>query len=273
MKTFLYLLAILLPAFTFAQPAIDWQRCYGGSGHEEENTQMLNTADGGYLMVSTSESQDGMVNDNNGSSDVWVVKMDAYGLIDWKRCYGGSGAERINEVIQTSDGGYVISSSANASNGNGNDGDMSGCYSNEWGQISDAWVFKIDSYGNLVWQRCLGGSGYDGFDSIKEQTDGGVILFGSTSSQDGDVVGLHGSSDIWIVKLDSQGNLVWQRCLGGSQYEYIISVSTSEDGGYMESLEISSIDLEAMGKEVIEKAGKYASKKAKPKLYCGTRAT
>jgi hypothetical protein len=194
---------------------------------------MLNTADGGYLMVSTSSSQDGMVNDNNGSSDVWVVKMDAYGLIDWKRCYGGSGSESVREVIQTSDGGYIIRSRVQVLNG-----DMSGCYSNESGLISyDALVFKIDSYGNLVWQRCLGGSGDDSFSSVKEQSDGGVILIGSTSSHDGDVVGLHGSYDIWVVKLDSQGNLVWQRCLGGSQFDnvedYFGTVSTSEDGGFM----------------------------------------
>ncbi len=194
---------------------------------------MLNTADGGYLMVSQSSSQDGMVNCNNGLLDVWVVKMDAYGLIDWKRCYGGSSEDRISGVIQTSDGGYVICMRAYAFDGEGNDGDMSVCYANEWGSFTDVWVFKIDSYGNLVWQRCLGGSGNDSLGRIKEQTDGGVILFGSTSSHDGDVVGLHGSSDIWIVKLDSQGNLVWQRCLGGSQSEGIRSVSTSEEGGFM----------------------------------------
>ena len=86
MITCLYLLAILLPAITFAQPAIEWQRCYGGSAYEEP-TEMLNTADGGYLMVSISESQDGMVNDSNGSSDVWVVKMDAYQLDDPSLCF------------------------------------------------------------------------------------------------------------------------------------------------------------------------------------------
>ncbi len=208
---------------------------------------MINTAEGGYIMAVVSDSNDGMVNGNHGYFDIWVVKMDAFGIVEWKRCYGGSGAEWDCEVIQSSDGGYIIRSNVSDIIGDGNDGDMSGCYSDEWGHFQDVWVFKIDTFGNLQWQRCIGGNGYDRIYSIMEGADGGVLLCGETDSEDGDVVGLHGSGDIWIVKLDDEGNIVWQRCLGGSGGDYSSVVSPSNDGGYIVLGLTSSSDGDVLG--------------------------
>jgi hypothetical protein len=93
-------------------------------------------------------------------------------------------------------------------------------------------VVKLDSSGNIIWQRCFGGNDSDKGYSIIETTDGEHILTGDTWSENGDVKGNHGSSDAWLVKLDSSGTLIWQRCLGGSKSGEIGNAIVSiPDGG------------------------------------------
>ena len=85
----------------------------------------------------------------------------------------------------------------------------------------------------IQWQKALGGSDYDYSTSIEQTTDGGYIVAGFTGSNDGDVSGNHGNGDYWIVKLDATGNILWQRCLGGSDYDYATSIEQTTDGGYI----------------------------------------
>ena len=98
----------------------------------------------------------------------------------------------------------------------------------------------IRDRGNIEWQRCLGGSGADIAYSIQQTIDGGFIVAGYTESNDGDVSGNHGCWDYWVVKLDSSGDIEWQRCLGGSRYDMAYSIQQNADGefivaGYTES--------------------------------------
>ncbi len=157
--------------------------------------------------------------------------------IAWQRCLGGSGSDVASIVQQTSDGGYIVAGSTEST-----DGDVGG---NHGGY--DIWVVKLDAGGETAWQRCLGGSGTDAARNAHPTVDGGYIIGGQTNSTDGDVSGNHGKADIWLVKMDSGGNISWQRCIGGSNYEDISNVCQTSDGGYLLTGETDSNDGDVSG--------------------------
>ena len=144
-------------------------------------------------------------------------------IINWANCYGGSSNDVAMSIQQTTDGGYIVAGFTDS-----NDGDVTGNHGSY-----DYWVVKLNTAGTLEWQKCLGGSGYDEARSIQQTTDGGYIVAGFTDSNDGDVTGNHGGSDYWIVKLNTSGTLVWQKCLGGSSNESAWSIYQTTDGGYI----------------------------------------
>jgi len=118
-----------------------------------------------------------------------------------------------------------------------NDGDVSGNH----GEY-DFWVVKLNSSGEIEWQRCLGGSDYDYASSIQQTLDGGFIVAGYTKSNDGDVSGWHEGydpyggdplPDCWVVKLNSSGEIEWQRCLGGSEIDGTKSLQQTTEGGFI----------------------------------------
>ncbi|TAJ43968.1 PKD domain-containing protein [Methanofollis fontis] len=199
-----------------------WQRCLGGAS-DDRAFNILQTADGGYIVASYTYSTDGDVSGNHGSYDAWVVKLDAAGNRIWQRGLGGASDDRALSIQQMADGGYVVAGVTWST-----DGDVSGNHGD-----SDAWVVKLDAAGSMVWQRCLGGSSRDYAYSIRQTSDGGYIVAGETGSIDGDVSGNHGDSDAWVVKLDAAGNQVWQRCFGGSSRDFAYSIQQTSDGGYV----------------------------------------
>lgn len=201
---------------------VEWQKCLGGSRFERANS-VQQTDDGGYIVAGDTNSTDGDVSGNHGNFDFWIVKLDGAGNIEWQKCLGGSSYDEANSIRQTADGGYII-----AGNTNSSDGDVTGNHG-----IEDFWVVKIDSIGNIEWQKALGGSSFDGGYSVRPTADGCYIVAGITNSNDGDVSGNHGSEDFWVVKLDSIGNIEWQKCLGGSSYDLGLSVQQTHDRGYI----------------------------------------
>jgi hypothetical protein len=199
-----------------------WQRSLGGSG-EDEAYYVQETNDGGFVIVGESESTDGDVTGNHGEGDYWVVKLNASGYFLWQKSFGGSSVDYPRMVKQTGDGGLVIAGWTSSVDGDvtGNKGD------------TDYWVIKLNEAGVLQWQKCLGGSDYDFAFGIDPTADNGFIVTGYTHSSDGDVTGHHGSTDYWLVKLDATGNLMWQKALGGSQYDQSYSVQQAADGSYI----------------------------------------
>lgn len=172
--------------------SILWQKCLGGSTNDFANA-ILSTSDGGYVIAGTTNSIDGNAIGNHGGSDALIIKLDAYGTVVWQQVFGGSNDDTALSICDTPEGGYIFSGSTNS-----NDGDVSGNHG-----ASDAWVVKLDARGTMLWQSCLGGSGADMSSSIKATPDNGYVFTGSTESNDGDVSGNHGFSDIWVVKLDA----------------------------------------------------------------------
>ena len=169
-----------------------WERNYGGSGNEF-GTDLVATDDGGFLIVGQSWSADFDVSNNFGSSDLWVLKIDATGVLQWEKNYGGSNLEVAEKVIKSGDGGYIIVGDSDS-----NDGDLDP--SNNGRKI---WVVKIDATGNLIWSKLLGGSSTDYGNEILFTNDGGLLVGGRTFSVNGDVSNNYGASDIWLAKLNA----------------------------------------------------------------------
>ncbi|MCL5037335.1 MAG: hypothetical protein M1269_09505 [Chloroflexi bacterium] len=215
---------------------IEWQKCLGGSGYEEA-WSIQQTADGGYVVAGGTWSDDGDVSGLHGHWDYWIVKLGNAGNIEWQKCLGGSSDELAYSIQQTSDGGHIVAGGTYS-----NDGDVSGNHGT-W----DYWIVKLGNAGNIEWQKCLGGSGYEEARSIQQTADGGYIITGFTDSNDGDVSGNHGTWDYWVVKLDDEGSIVWQKCLGGSNDDNAYSIQQTSDRGYVITGETRSNDGDVSG--------------------------
>ena len=211
---------------------IAWQRCLGGS--DDETAQCIRqTTDGGYIVAGSTRSNDGDVSGHNGDTDdFWVVKLTANGSITWQKCLGGSDIDVAHSIQQTADGGYIVTGYTHSNNG-----DVTGNHNN-----SEVWVVKLTAEGTIAWQQCLGGSSHDAAYDIQQTTDRGYIVAAVTKSNDGNVSGNHGDFDFWLVKLTSSGRIAWQRCLGGSSYDYLYSIQQTSDGGYIVAGETDSND-------------------------------
>ncbi|HKR03833.1 MAG TPA: T9SS type A sorting domain-containing protein [Bacteroidia bacterium] len=211
---------------------IQSERSYGGSFHESDSfvfPEMKFTDDGGLLVVTSSNSNDGDVSGNHGGPDVWVFKTDSTGNIQWQKCLGGSNADNGYSIDATYDGGYIVAGDTKSI-----DGDVTGLH-DPGGFTVDYWIVKLDSSGTIQWQKCLGGTESEVPDKIIQLSDSNYVVTGYTFSDDGDVTSIHGSSDGWIVKLDTAGNIIWQRCLGGSGSDRISSLQQLNDGGFIGS--------------------------------------
>lgn len=199
-----------------------WQRSLGGSAGEVAKA-VQQISDGAYIVSGYTDSNDGDVSGNHGSSDCWIVKLDPDGNIIWQKALGGSNDDRANDIHETSDGGFIVVGYSNSNDGqvSGNNGDY------------DFWVLKLDENGNIVWQKSLGGSGVDAAYNVQEIENQNYIVAGYSGSNDGDVSGNHGAEDFWIIRLDANGNLLWQKSLGGSVQDEGYSIVRKGNGGYL----------------------------------------
>jgi hypothetical protein len=201
---------------------LQWQKCLGG-GDFDYAYAIHQTTDNGYIVAGSSFSTNGDVTGNHGLSDYWLVKLDNSSNIQWQKSLGGSDNDAAYSIQQTSDGGFVLAGRSKSTNG-----DVIGNHGNY-----DYWVVKVDNFGNILWQKSLGGSANEEAKAIQETTDGGYIIAGFSESTDGDVIGNHGASDYWIVKLDNNGNIIWQKCFGGNLSEKANSIQQTSDGGFV----------------------------------------
>lgn len=210
-------------------PSIEWQKTFGGSNFDSPSA-IQQTKDGGYIVAGSSQSTDGDINVSFGALDGWVVKIDAVGNIQWKKTLGGSKIDVINAIKQTSDDGYIISGATKSTT-------IPGYHGGE-----DAWVVRLDAAGNILWEKAFGGTNDDWFQAVQQTSDGGYIFGGVTKSNNGDVSGFHGDVDGWVLKLDINGNIQWQRTLGGTDSDQVQDIQQTTDGGYIVAAVSFSID-------------------------------
>jgi hypothetical protein len=228
---------------------IIWEEIFGGTGWEMNPTGVA-TVDGGLVALVLSSSSDGDISNHFGLWDAWMVKVNSDGEKEWDFTLGSPGQDFGQAIIQTSDGGFLVGISSQLFEG----GNITCTPHNS--DYSEAILVKLDADRNIEWDRCYGGSHHDGATALAEVSDG-YIMGGYTRSNDGDVSGNHGGSDIWIVKTDFEGNIIWQKCFGGSKDEdlstmhidefeniLIAGVTISKDGDVSHNHSISEYDTD-----------------------------
>jgi hypothetical protein len=180
-----------------------WAKLYGGTS-DDYAMSVVQTADGGYTIAGVTESF------TSGLQDFWLVKVDASGVMQWNKAYGGSADDVLYSIVQTNDGGYAL-----------------GGYTHSFGVgSSDFWLIKTDASGNMQWNRTYGGASYDEAHSAFQTNDGGYALAGETWSFGG------GTPNYWLVKTDALGNMQWNRTYGGSGTDKAYSAIQTSEGGY-----------------------------------------
>jgi hypothetical protein len=199
---------------------IEWQKNYGGSNMEFLRS-ILETSTGGFVFVGYSRSDDFDLTSNNGSFDMWLVKINETGDILWERTFGGSGTEFGVSVLETSDLGFITAGITTSSNGDvtSNNGEQ------------DIWITRHNQFGELIWQKTYGGALNEVIGELIQIEDGNFAIAGSTRSNDGDVTSLNGGSDAWIFSIDADGQLLWEKTLGGSLDEIAYGISATEENG------------------------------------------
>jgi hypothetical protein len=211
---------------------IEWQNTVGGDS-DDFCMCIQQTFDGGYICCGYSNSNisgDKTENSFNNSRDWWVVKLSASGTLQWENTIGGTLNDFALCMDQTSDGGYIL--------GGVSESNISGDKTENSMGDDDYWVIKLDSSGAIQWQNTIGGSNADNLNSIQQTSAGGYILGGSSISDvSGDKTenthGNQGVPDYWIVKLNSSGSIQWQNTIGGNNYDFLISIQQTFDGGYI----------------------------------------
>jgi hypothetical protein len=197
-----------------------WGHCYGGNGADECRGISL-TSDHGFIIVGSSNSTDADVTGNHGLNDIWVVKTDSMGTIQWQKSIGGSADDTPWAICQATDNNYYILGQTNST-----DGDVSG-------GVSRCWIIRQNTIGNIIWEKGYGSLNHDEqMHSIEATSDGGCIAGGYAVSNNGDISGNHGGGDVWVVKIDSLHSIEWQKCYGGSNQEgSLLGVIGSDQGG------------------------------------------
>lgn len=215
--TLVFLLATL--GMKAQVPPQQWSRHYGGADVDIPYSIKF-TTDGGTIVAGYTDSRGGDVSPqpNREYWDLWVLKLDQCGNIQWERSFGGTGYESARDILQTSDGGYMVLGETNSTDGG---------VINGYGGTKDIWLLKLSAAGNLEWQKRYGGTGLDIGNHIAASTDGGFLIAASSSSNDGDIRGNHSTgtyTDGVLMKINAGGVLQWSRCYGGSKNEELFDI-------------------------------------------------
>jgi uncharacterized delta-60 repeat protein len=183
---------------------VEWQKAYGGASIDEANV-IATVSDGGFIVAGSTLSF------GAGSTDLWVLKLDASGNVEWQKAYGGPSSEQANSITSLADGGFAVCG-LTFSFGAGD---------------RDVWVLKLNSSGGVEWQKTYGGAGIDEANSITQISGGGFVVVGSSDSFGVD------NSDFWILTINDSGDIQWQKTYGGASTDFAESVHVTSDNGFI----------------------------------------
>lgn len=226
--TFLFAL-IATTAIRAQDPTILSQYSFGGSSHDA-CISTVNTLDGGYIMAGSSMSPiSGVKTENNiGEQDFWIIKVDSDFTIEWQNTIGGTDTDVARNIIATNDGGYIVAGSSLSDSSSDKAEDNIGIG-------PDYWVMKLDATGAIIWENTIGGDGIDSLDELIPANDGGYILAGySYSDISGDKtensIGAGWESDFWLVKINDDGEVLWDKTIGGDASDSLFDINSTANG-------------------------------------------
>lgn len=204
---------------------MEWNKLIGGT-QSDEAYSIQQTVDGGYIMAGFSKSSKtgDFTNTNNGYYDLAIVKLDNSGTVSWNKLYGTAKYEGAFEIQQTTDGGYIVAGVTQSASVPINQPyvDLNG------------WVMKIDNVGNKTWEKVLSGTKNDVFSGIVQTSDGGFIFSGYSDSNDGDIPKTnHGKLDVWAIKTNASGNIIWNKNYGGTGDDLAFAITKNSSGSFV----------------------------------------
>ena len=206
-----------------------WTTNTGFSG-TDQGYSIIQTTDGGYFVGAILDvtASGGQGNSRSLSAakhaggDYWALKLSSSGNIEWRKYFGGANTDTCYDVAETTDGYILVGSS------DSNDVDIK----NNKGSY-DFWVVKTDKTGKLLWEKSYGGSELDEARAITKTDDGNFLIVGDTRSSDKDVSKNNGGADLWLIKINNNGDLLWEKTYGGSSFDVGRSIHKTTDGGYL----------------------------------------
>ncbi len=217
----------------------DWDFTLG-SQNVDAVTSVEQTMDSGYIIAGYG-MPDGISGNittpsyTSSGTDAVIFKLDSLGNVEWDKTYGGSYNDHATRAISLPDG-YLIAGGATSDDGYCEGSGWHEGYYQTGDRTLDTWLIRTDLNGVIIWQRCYGGSQTESVSRIFSTSDGGFVIFGSTHSFDGDVIGNSSNStaksSIWIFKINSTGDLIWQQCIGGFASEDVNGVIQHSDYNY-----------------------------------------
>ncbi|NMH28496.1 T9SS type A sorting domain-containing protein [Flavobacterium silvaticum] len=215
---------------------LDWQKSFGGSGMDMLRS-IRTTLDGGFILAGSSDSPKGQdkKEDSRGEKDYWIIKLDAGGGEQWQKTIGGVSGDDLVAIEPTKDGGYLLGGSSESDVKYSKDNDIIGeKHENSRGSL-DYWIIKLDAKGTIIWQKTYGGQFADNLRCLSITSDGGAIIGGySNSPISGDKTAQgFGLGDYWIIKINKDGLIEWQKCFGGEADDQLFSIIQTEDGDYI----------------------------------------
>lgn len=185
---------------------MQFEKAYGGGSGDDVPRSVNQTSDGGYVVAGYTTSF------GAGGRDVWVLKLDSAGSIQFQKAFGGAADDEADSVVQTSDGGFVV-----------------GGYAQSFGPgDNQAWVLKLDASLNVLSQKNYSGTGAGEVFSISETTDGGILAAGFEG-----VPGIAAGANFWLLKLNASGAVQLQESIGGDGDEGSFGAQETPDGGYI----------------------------------------
>ncbi len=220
----------------------EWQKTFGGSDSDFASS-VIQTQSGEFIVSATSRSKSGDFPSNYGQEDVWILKLNSFGSLIWKKHLGGSSDDFSRDIVNVDDKSYLLVGDTRSE-----DGDMN--------TLKGNFIFKIDSSSNVLWKKSHGSpyndlSYFNGYNSVAVTKNNDIISVGYIEIFGG-VPNNHYGYDVHISKLDAQGNLIWSRTYGGTQTEYAKSVKISPNGDLVILADVRSNDYDVSGNHGIQ---------------------
>lgn len=224
-KSFFLILTIINVSYCQI-PSVEWSKYYGGNYGEAKSIQK--TLDGGYIIAGNAENSPPEVSNYHGGFDGFIVKLNSNFIVEWSNCYGTASYEQINQIKQTTDGGFIFVGRARVEYPNQTNLDLP----------IDFWIVKINNLGVITWEKKYGGSREDSAIEVNEAPNNEYIISGSSRSVDGDVGAAlwpsnYSAADFWVLKLNSLGEIVLSKRYGGNDNDFGFGSVVNTDGSFL----------------------------------------